>query len=466
MNYVEIVNLVFSIIFGILTLLSVFYVIFAVVSVFKKKTYPEAKRQGNYGIIIPARNEAKVIGNLIESIKQAKYPQDKLHIFVIAHNCSDNTAEVARSYGCTVYEYNNKEEATKGYGLRYLFKQIEKDYGIQSFDGYFILDSDNIVSSNYFQKMNDAFMYYDCKNIVASFRNSKNFGKGIIPGLYGIYFAIGCFLESRGRTVCNCSTRVTGTGYVINSESLKDGWNYVTITEDWELTVDQILAGNKVQYCEDAIFYDEQPTSFKIMWRQRVRWKRGHYLVFYYRFKEILSHLFSRKGKFKVTLYDIAYNISPIVITFFILTILQAGLLLLGPLFTNMSLWDIFINYDYSTNFFMNLIFKNYDYNTNWFMNLLFNQNSAYLFSSLRTLLLGYFGMVFMAILCFIMGRKKIRHVNFFLKIALIIIWPAFLAIQFLIDIHALFVRNLAWKTIPHADDTNIEKLKDAGNEL
>ncbi|MCR5231551.1 MAG: hypothetical protein K6B64_02790, partial [Acholeplasmatales bacterium] len=134
--------------------------------------------------------------------------------------------------------------------------------------------------------------------------------------------------------------------------------------------------------------------------------------------------------------------------------------------FTNMSLWDIFINYDYSTNFFMNLIFKNYDYNTNWFMNLLFNQNSAYLFSSLRTLLLGYFGMVFMAILCFIMGRKKIRHVNFFLKIALIIIWPAFLAIQFLIDIHALFVRNLAWKTIPHADDTNIEKLKDAGNEL
>ena len=52
MNYVEIFNLVFSIIFGILTLLSVFYVIFAVVSVFKKKTYPEAKKQGKYGIII------------------------------------------------------------------------------------------------------------------------------------------------------------------------------------------------------------------------------------------------------------------------------------------------------------------------------------------------------------------------------------------------------------------------------
>ena len=225
MNYVEIVNLVFTIIFGILTLLSVFYVIFAVVSVFKKKTFPPAEKQGNYGIIIPARNEGKVVGHLIESIQKANYPQDKLKIFVIAHNCSDNTAEVARSYGVTVYEYNNPAEATKGYGLKYLFQQIEKDYGIQSYDGYFILDSDNIVATNYFQKMNDAFMYYGCKNIVASFRNSKNFGKGIIPGLYGIYFAIGCFLESRGRTVCGCSTRVSGTGYVINSESLKDGWN-------------------------------------------------------------------------------------------------------------------------------------------------------------------------------------------------------------------------------------------------
>lgn len=449
MNYVEIVNLVFTIIFGILTLLSVFYVIFAVVSVFKKKTFPPAEKQGNYGIIIPARNEGKVVGHLIESIQKANYPQDKLKIFVIAHNCSDNTAEVARSYGVTVYEYNNPAEATKGYGLKYLFQQIEKDYGIQSYDGYFILDSDNIVATNYFQKMNDAFMYYGCKNIVASFRNSKNFGKGIIPGLYGIYFAIGCFLESRGRTVCGCSTRVSGTGYVINSESLKDGWNYVTITEDWELTVDQILAGNKVQYCEDAIFYDEQPTTFKIMWRQRVRWKRGHYLVFYYRFKEILQHLFSKKGKYKVTLFDIAYNISPIVITFFFLTVLQVILLLLGPLFTDLSMYQIFINYDYSQN---------------WFMNLVFNQ--SYLFSNARTTIMGYFGMVFMAILCFIMGRKKIRHVNFFLKIALIILWPLFLAIQFLIDIHALFVRNLAWKTIPHKDDTDIEKLKNAGNEL
>ena len=72
MNYLEIVNLVFQIIFGALSLLSIFYVIFAVVSVFKKKTFKESEIKGRYGIIIPARNEEKVIGNLIESIKNTK----------------------------------------------------------------------------------------------------------------------------------------------------------------------------------------------------------------------------------------------------------------------------------------------------------------------------------------------------------------------------------------------------------
>ena len=449
MNYLEIVNLVFQIIFGALSLLSIFYVIFAVVSVFKKKTFKESEIKGRYGIIIPARNEEKVIGNLIESIKNTKYPKENLKIFVIAHNCNDNTAKVARDYGCIVYEYNNDKEKTKGYGLRYLFKQIDKDYGINSLDGYFILDADNIVASNYFDKMNDAFMYYEGKNIVSSFRNSKNFGKGLIPGLYGVYFALGCFLESRGRTVCNCSTRVSGTGYVIPASALQEGWKYVTLTEDWELTVDQIIAGHKVGYCEDAIFYDEQPTSFKIMWRQRVRWKRGHYLVFYYRFKDVIRNIFSRKKNFKISLYDIAYNIAPMILIFFILNVLKLILVSLAPFFVDISYYQVFINYNHSDP---------------WYMNLLLNQ--SYIFDLSRTTLLGYCGTACMAIIGFIMGRKKIRHVNFFLKIALILTWPFFLGIQFFIDVHALFVRNLEWKTIPHKDKTNITSLNKTGNEM
>ena len=170
MNYYQIVNLVFQIIFTLYGLMCVLFVIFGLVGFFKKKRYPQVEEKASYGIAIPARNEAGVIDKLIESIHNTDYPQDKLHIFVIAHNCTDNTAEVARKLkkegfaDITVYEYNNPNECTKGYGLHYLFEQIDKDFGIQSLDGYFIMDSDNIVAKNYFQKMNDAFCYYGKKN--------------------------------------------------------------------------------------------------------------------------------------------------------------------------------------------------------------------------------------------------------------------------------------------------------------
>ena len=83
MGYVDIVNLVFSCIFGLYAILMLHFVIFTIVGVFAYKKYPHTDVINKYGIIIPARNEEKVVGNLIESIQKCDYPQDKLHIFVI-----------------------------------------------------------------------------------------------------------------------------------------------------------------------------------------------------------------------------------------------------------------------------------------------------------------------------------------------------------------------------------------------
>lgn len=91
--------------------------------VFTKKKFPKTDKKLKYGLIIPARNEEKVVGNLIKSIQKCDYPQDKLQIFVIAHNCMDNTAQICRELGATVYEYNNPDECTMGYAFRYLFNK-------------------------------------------------------------------------------------------------------------------------------------------------------------------------------------------------------------------------------------------------------------------------------------------------------------------------------------------------------
>ena len=254
MNYYAVVNLAVIALYVIMALLTVHFAFFAIVGFFKKKTFPKTDKKLKYGIIIPARNEETVVGALVESIRKCDYPQDKLHVFVVAHNCTDNTAEIARAAGATVYEYNNPDECTMGYAFKYLFSCIKRDYGTENYDGFFLFNADNILDKNYFNKMNDAFVYHDKQAVITSFRNSKNFGSNPISAMYGLYFAIGCRFESRGRSVCGCSTRVQGTGYVINSDIVKDEWPYVTLTEDWEFTADRVIADTPIVFCDEAVF--------------------------------------------------------------------------------------------------------------------------------------------------------------------------------------------------------------------
>lgn len=321
MDYQGIIKLVVSILGFIITVFTIYQVVYIVIGLFCYKKFPKTEKRYKYGILIAARNEEAVIKNLLESIYAQDYPQGLLKIFVVADNCTDKTADIVRSqiamgHGNTyLYEHNNPKERTKGFALKYLLEQLDQDGLKENLDGYFIFDADNILNPDYITKMNDAFDFYDAKAAITSFRNSKNFSKNAISACYGVWFYRGCRTEMRGRTVCNCSTRVSGTGYLATAEMLSKGWPYVTLTEDWEFSADQVLNGRKIMYCEDAVFFDEQPTNAKIMWRQRVRWARGHILVCLTKFKPLFKNLFSKKDKngnkvHRMSTYDIMCRIT------------------------------------------------------------------------------------------------------------------------------------------------------------
>jgi cellulose synthase/poly-beta-1,6-N-acetylglucosamine synthase-like glycosyltransferase len=411
----------------LLFLLLIHFAVFFVVGLFTKKKFPETNELKKYGIFVAARNEEAVVGNLIDSIKKNNYPQEKLTIFVIAHNCTDNTAQVAREHGAIVYEYNNDNERTKGYAIKYLFEQIKKDYGINYVDGYIGLDADNILDVNYITELNKAFVANGGKNVITSFRNSKNFGTNIISAMYGMYFIQGCRFESRGRTVTGCSTRISGTGYVVPAAVLDNGWNYVTLTEDWEFSADQILRGNKIIYCDEAIFYDEQPTHVKIMLRQRLRWARGHLLVCLSRFKDLIKGLFvpASKGgaKYKGSVYDITVNILPIPVISFSMFLIEAILYAFAPLF-GYELAEVWLI---------------------WAISLMV---SAIVF---------YLSVFLTGVLLVIIEHKRINRVNIWKLIAALIVWPIFLFISIPLEFISLFMHNVGWKTIPHKDTTTFE---------
>lgn len=435
MNYDTIVSIIFWVLTGLLSLLTIHFVVFAIVGIFAKKKFPKTDIKHKYGIIIPARNEEKVVGNLIESIYKNDYPQDKLQVFVIAHNCTDKTAEIAREMGATVYEYNNPKENTMGYAFKYLFDRIKEDYGTENYDGFFLFNADNILSKDYFDKMNDAFEAGHCEKVITSFRNSKNFGSNVMSALYGIYFAEGCRLESRGRTVCGCSTRVQGTGYVISSKIVENGWPYVTLTEDWEFTADQILQGHKIEFCDEAVFYDEQPTTNKVMLRQRLRWSKGHLLVCLTKATDLFKRLFKRTPKGqksnKFSTWDIFVNILPICVVSGVVSILQLICIALSPLFTSRWLE----------------IYKSYG------------------MGIVQSLAVGYVLIALSAVLIFILERKRIKGVSFWKKVGAVFAWPIFIFLSIPIEFVALFSRNVGWKTIPHNDTTNFDKLNSSSVE-
>ena len=140
------INSVLGTILSVIVIHKAFYF---VIGMFFTRKFKPAKENHKYGICIAARNEKYVIGNLIDSINKQDYPKDKYKIFVVADNCTDNTAEIARSKGAIVYERFDDKHKTKGFALQFLFKNIEKDYGTDNFEGFFIFDADNLLKSNY-----------------------------------------------------------------------------------------------------------------------------------------------------------------------------------------------------------------------------------------------------------------------------------------------------------------------------
>ena len=280
--------------------------IFFLIGFFGYKKFKETDNKHKYAICVPARNEEKVIENFLDSVAFSDYPLDKITVFVVADNCTDQTANIAKQYNrnglqVCVYEHNEPNERTKGFALKYLFEKIEEDYGRESFEGYFIFDADNVIKENYLTKMNEAFD--EGNKIIVSFRNSKNMGRNWITFGYAMHWMRTCLKENRAKGVLNQACRVQGTGFLFANELVKDGWKYTSLTEDRSFCTDAVVQNYRITYCEEAVFYDEQPYKLKVALRQRIRWAKGHLQSAVENCPKLLRNMLSPKKNFFIA-YD------------------------------------------------------------------------------------------------------------------------------------------------------------------
>ena len=257
----------------IMTFCGGYLIIYWLIGLFFTRKFKPAKKKHKYGIVVAARNEKYVIGNLLDSINQQDYPRDLLTVFVIADNCTDNTAEIARQKGAIVYERFDQTKKTKGYALEFLFKKIEKDYGTQNYEGFFVFDADNLLKKNYISKMNDAFDAGE--KIITSYRNIKNMDENWITYAFSIHWLRSIRRYHRPRSFLRLATNLQGTGYLFDSSVVKNGWHYTSLTEDRGLTADAVSQGYRISYQDEAIFYDEQSPILKVAYNQKLRWSKG-----------------------------------------------------------------------------------------------------------------------------------------------------------------------------------------------
>ncbi len=324
LQILNIINLTVGALFVLCYAYQIFYIILACVK--KPVRYPDTEKRGRYAFMISARNEEDVIGQLCDSIRKQNYPKELYDIFIVADNCTDRTAEVAREHGATVYERFDTACVGKGYGLSHLFDCVGKEKGNTLYDGYFIVDADNLLDENYIFEMNKAVM--DGRRIVVCYRNSKNYGDNWLSAGSGLWFHRASRHLNNPRTMLGVSCEVNGTGFFVHRDVIErqGGWIHHLLIEDIEFTVDNVLQGEKVAYCHDAMVYDEQPSSFKQSFWQRKRWTKGYLQVLKGYGWKLIKAFFTGKG---FSNFDMLMAISPaMLLTFFALVINLLALIL------------------------------------------------------------------------------------------------------------------------------------------
>lgn len=255
------------------TLYGAYYMIVGIMGLFKPRTYPHAAPQKKFAAVIAARNEAGVVGNLIDSLKEQHYPKALYDIYVLPNNCTDNTEEVALAHGARVFHCSSKVHS-KGGALEEFFDDTFAHNDI--YDAFCVFDADNLVQQDFFQAMNNALC--DGVKIGQGYRESKNPKTSWVSGCQTIfYYAVNRFIN-QARQKVGLSAALNGTGFMVSAEVLKkdnSGFRTFSLTEDIEFTTQNIIKGQDIAWIPEARTYDEHPIDFATSWKQRKRWSTG-----------------------------------------------------------------------------------------------------------------------------------------------------------------------------------------------
>lgn len=280
MWHVQMYNILFTINNVILILIGIpFMLQFVFMFLFwlPKKKFPVSEKKNRICVLIPAHNEADVIFDTVNRLfEKQNYPKEMFDVYVVAHNCSDNTAELARKAGANVFELNDPDPShhIASYALKEGYEQILKteipyDFSIR-------LDADNHINDDFFSLMNDAFNA-GCQ-IARPYESALNMTQNNFTKACGLYYTFDSRFSSRVRERLHLDAHVNGPGSMVDFNIIRKigGYDTTSITEDTEFIFKRMLEGYRCHFVEDAVVYEDLPSTFKDTYSRNKRIAGGN----------------------------------------------------------------------------------------------------------------------------------------------------------------------------------------------
>ena len=225
-------------------------------------------------ILVAARDESAVIGELLESLLQQTHAIDMRDVYVVVERRDDPTVGICAKYGATVILRRDLSKQRKGYALDDAVADIlvRRDYGL-----YFVFDADNTMENDFIERM--LLNYEKGYQIATGYRNAKNGNINVVAAASSLTFAMINGIGNRQRLRDQANMIFSGTGFYVRGELVREwgGWPFHSLTEDYELSLYATLHGFSTYYDETAVFYDEQPVKYRQTVAQRVRWIKGYF---------------------------------------------------------------------------------------------------------------------------------------------------------------------------------------------
>ncbi len=231
---------------------------------------PDKERR--FAIVLPAHNEEKMIAKTIYSISGVLYPKKQYDLTVIADNCTDHTAKIARNLGATVLERTNDSLRGKGYALRWAFDQILASH--KNYDAVVVIDSDSLISGNFLDVMN-RYLENGSRVIQSADLVLPQPGNWSSEAIR-IGFLMFNYVRPLGRAILGLNMGLRGNGMCFSTSLLREiPWQAWSLTEDVEYGLILMLQDVRIEFAPQATVWAQMPLNSANAVSQRTRWESG-----------------------------------------------------------------------------------------------------------------------------------------------------------------------------------------------